>query len=119
MDWVLFSYSLWKLCVAHAVTDCFLQDPKLFSVGYFKQPNSSQAYAIFGEGGHWPYWLLAHGLINGLGVAVVTGSLFLGIAETFAHVTIDYGKMKKWYNVHVDQALHFLCKIGWAYIATH
>ena len=118
MDWVLFSCNLWKLCVAHAVTDCFLQDPKLFSVGFFKNPYNCEANKTFREAGHWPYWLLAHGLMNGLGVAIATSSSGLGIAETLAHIFIDYGKMQKWYNVHMDQAFHLLCKLGWAYVAT-
>ena len=114
----MFLIELWKLCVAHAITDCFLQDPKLFSVGYFKNPNNYEANKTFKEGGHWPYWLFAHGLMNGLGVAVATGSCTLGIAETIAHSLIDYGKCRKWYNVHIDQFFHLICKIGWAYIAT-
>ena len=61
----------------------------------------------------WPYWLTAHALIHGATVAVITGSVHLGIAETIAHWCIDFGKCENWYGIHIDQALHFLCKATW------
>jgi hypothetical protein len=44
---------------------------------------------------------------------VVTGSATLGLLETVAHWAIDFGKCEKWYSIHVDQALHLLCKVAW------
>ena len=109
---------LWKLGAAHAVTDCLLQDPKLFSIGYFKNRHRRDATKAFGEDGHHIYWLIAHGFLNGLGVWWATGSIGFGIAETLCHIAIDYGKIEKYYGVHRDQAFHGLCKIVWAILTT-
>jgi hypothetical protein len=38
------------------------------------------------------------------------------MGETVAHFLIDAGKCENLYNIHVDQALHALCKIAWAAI---
>lgn len=110
IEWV--SLLFW-LGVAHAVTDVLLQDPKLVSIGDYKQKAYCDAQ---GWHGHWPYWLLAHGLFNGAGVAIVTGNVLLGIFETMAHSLIDWGKCEQLYDVHIDQLLHLMCKLGWAAI---
>ena len=113
-----FMDQLWKLAAAHAVTDCLLQDPKLFSIGYFKNRHLRDAKKAFGEDGHAIYWLIAHGLLNGLGVYWATGSASFGLLETVAHIIIDHLKIERRINVHTDQALHGLCKIGWAILTT-
>lgn len=71
----------------------------------------------------WPLILVSHAIIHGGVVGVITGSLWLGIAETVAHTIIDHGKCvgaldsdPKWAFVK-DQALHILCKLLWAGIA--
>jgi hypothetical protein len=64
----------------------------------------------------WPYWLTAHAAVHGLGVALVTGSAFLGLLEMIAHWLIDLGKCEKWYSIHVDQTLHALCKFAWVLV---
>lgn len=61
----------------------------------------------------WPYWLTAHALMHGGAVALVTGSVVLGMAETACHWVIDFGKCEKWYSIHADQALHLACKVVW------
>jgi len=43
----------------------------------------------------------------------VTGSLFLGLAETLAHSAIDYGKCDGAYGFNIDQLLHVVCKVVW------
>jgi hypothetical protein len=68
------------------------------------------------HGVDWWYWLTSHALIQGLGVAIVTQSVWLGMAETVAHWLIDFGKVEKRYGIHVDQALHIVCKFVWAWI---
>lgn len=65
----------------------------------------------------WPYALTAHASMHGLAVYLITGSLFLGIAETVAHWAIDFGKCENWYGIHQDQAAHFGCKAIWAFLA--
>ena len=112
MNWVDFAGLMFGMGVGHAVVDCVLQDPGLFQMGKLKQVGSRWVDGSI----HWPYWLLAHGLLNGWAVAIVTDSPILGIAETGAHVSIDLGKMRGVYGVHVDQAAHWACKVAWAYI---
>lgn len=101
---------LWLLLAAHAVSDVFLQDPKISSMGEFKKRTVSS---------HWPYWLWAHGCLNGLAVFWVTGFWILGLLESVLHAAIDMGKTEGLYNVHVDQALHLCCKLTWATYAVY
>jgi len=61
----------------------------------------------------WYYWLTAHSLLHGGAVAMITGSLGFGIAETMCHWVIDFAKCEKRTNIHVDQALHVACKLIW------
>lgn len=65
------------------------------------------------EPSHWPIILLAHGLIHGTFVALITGSTLLGVCETIAHSAIDFGKSEEWYGLYADQFLHVLCKVLW------
>ena len=62
------------------------------------------------------YWLASHAIIHGAAVGLITGNVFLGIAEAVAHGVIDYGKCEKWFSIHVDQFLHILCKVLWLFI---
>ena len=67
----------------------------------------------------WYYWLTAHALAQGAGVAYVTYlftnigefSVLLGILESYFHWMIDHGKCEGIYGIHVDQGLHLLCKL--------
>ena len=68
----------------------------------------------------WPWVLGAHALVNAGGVFVVTGSLRLSLAEAVLHSLIDYGKGRRAFGFHADQALHVASKVelalaaGWA-----
>jgi len=64
----------------------------------------------------WYYWLLAHALVHGGAVFLISGSLMLGVAETVLHTFIDFGKCEHWYSIHVDQALHILCKLAYVWV---
>ena len=63
----------------------------------------------------WYYWLLTHALVHGGAVYFITGNLALGLIETALHTVIDFGKCEHWYRIHVDQALHILCKLAYVY----
>jgi hypothetical protein len=62
---------------------------------------------------HWAYWLASHSIIHGALVGLITGNVYLGIAEAVLHAAIDFGKCEKLYGIHMDQGLHVLCKALW------
>jgi len=61
----------------------------------------------------WVYVLTSHALVHGGIVWLLTGNMWLGLAETIAHWCIDFGKCENWYGIHMDQWLHFACKCVW------
>lgn len=63
------------------------------------------------------YHLWAHAGIHGAAVAVVTGSVWLGLAEWLAHTIIDELKVRGRTTFTLDQALHIVCKAVWLLIA--
>lgn len=104
---------LWWLLVGHAVADYWAQSDALA-----KMKNRHNDPAKFAPPGQkpqkmWVYALTAHAMMHGAAVALVTGEVALGLAETVAHWVIDFGKCENWYGIHVDQALHILAKIVW------
>lgn len=60
------------------------------------------------------YHLVAHAGIHGGAVALVTGSLTLGLVEWALHTVIDEAKVRGATSFAVDQALHIACKAGYA-----
>ncbi|MFT3898216.1 MAG: DUF3307 domain-containing protein [Thermomonas sp.] len=63
-----------------------------------------------------PWWqaLGAHAVIHAGGVAFITGSLWLGLAEFVSHALIDDSKCRGRIGYNTDQALHVACKAVWA-----
>lgn len=61
------------------------------------------------------YHLTAHAGIHGGAVALVTGSLLLGLIEWAVHAVIDELKIRNHTTFAFDQALHIACKV--AYVA--
>lgn len=59
------------------------------------------------------YHLVAHAGIQGAAVALVTGNVWLGLAEWAAHTVIDELKVKGLTTFAIDQALHIACKVAW------
>ena len=59
------------------------------------------------------YHLVAHEGIHGGAVEIVTGNVWLGLAEWLAHTIIDELKVRGWTSFALDQALHIGCKIVW------
>ena len=100
---------LFKLLCGHAIADFAFQSDAI-ARGKNKnnktEPPPGQKYVAC-----WPYYLTAHALIHGGMVTIITGSVLLGMFETVAHWCIDYGKCNNWYGVHIDQFLHFSCKL--------
>lgn len=118
---MVFLIQLWKLLAAHAVTDCLLQDTKFSSVAAKKRrkrfnENPEDTF-LRGADPDWMYWLWSHGCLQGIGVWIVTGIPLLGLMEAVAHSIIDHFKCENVYGLHVDQALHFICKLTWCVLA--
>lgn len=59
------------------------------------------------------YHLVAHAGIQGAAVAVITGNVWLGLAEWLAHTAIDEAKVRGKTTFAQDQALHIACKAVW------
>lgn len=61
----------------------------------------------------WLHVLTAHCMIHAALVALVTGSILLGVLELIAHWIIDYHKCKNTFGFNTDQCLHLGCKLIW------
>ncbi|MEZ2128895.1 MULTISPECIES: DUF3307 domain-containing protein [unclassified Sinorhizobium] len=59
------------------------------------------------------YHLIAHAGMQGAGVALVTGNIWLGLLEWLAHAVIDEAKVRGKTTLAQDQALHIACKVLW------
>lgn len=64
----------------------------------------------------WKHALLAHSVIHGGLVAIVTGSLILGLLEAIIHGATDFLKCENKISLNTDQAIHLTCKLVWAII---
>jgi hypothetical protein len=101
-----FATILFWLLVGHALCDFPLQ-------GEYLAACKRRAHR-HGAGGMWVFGLSAHALIHAGAVALVTGSIGLGLCEFAAHWTIDCLKCEGKISTATDQALHFVCKLAWA-----
>lgn len=100
-----------NLILAHFVCDYPLQGDNL---AQGKNPNlDPKRYGV-----NWQYWLAAHAATHGMAVSLLTGKPILGAIETILHSLIDFGKCEGKFGLHVDQALHFLCKAGYWFAIT-
>jgi len=101
---VLTDPMLFWLVAGHAVADYPLQ-------GDFLSRGKNHRAPL--PGVPWYQCLLAHALIQGAMVALITKSVTLGLAETLVHAFIDFGKCSGWYGFNFDQALHVAAKLAW------
>jgi hypothetical protein len=108
---------IFLFAASHAVCDFALQ-PEAMAVG--KCPRNAVDPSQFPR---WTYWLSAHGLVHGAGVALVMIAVgapqlwWLGMLEAVSHIGIDYLKCEERINIAVDQALHYACKLTWVGVA--
>ena len=63
-------------------------------------------------GVNWYYWMASHAATHAMAVGLITHSFVAGLFEFWMHFIIDFGKCEKKYGLHVDQALHVICKIA-------
>ena len=92
------------LLAAHALCDYPLQ-------GDFLSRGKNRFNPL--PGVPWYHCLLAHSLIHGAAVTLITVDLRLGIAEFVLHALIDDLKCRGLFGFDVDQALHIGCKLLW------
>jgi hypothetical protein len=94
------------LLVMHMLADYPLQGAFLAEA---KNPNTRLGDEF------WPYALSAHALIQGGGVWLITGSVWLCLAEAMIHALIDMAKCEGLYGMFADQMLHGACKVAWVF----
>lgn len=102
-------HTFFFLLVGHSVCDYPLQ-------GDFLAKGKNHKSPIPGI----PFYqcLFWHSMIQAGAVALVTGSLKLGIAELICHICIDFSKcqLPTKFSFNLDQLLHVICKGLWCYI---
>lgn len=103
-----------QFLVGHALADFVLQTEVMAKYKNWNNPSPTPVGQA--QMPCWLYWLSAHSLIHGGVVMLITGYPLLGIAEALLHGVIDYMKCDSVINLHVDQALHILCKVAWILI---
>lgn len=97
------------LMVGHAVADYPLQGDFLARAKNHRLPV---------PGMPWGIALFMHALMHGGAVALITGSVALGIAETVIHMGIDWLKCDGRTDLTQDQFLHVVCKVAWVLVVT-
>lgn len=99
---------LFLLLAAHAVADYPLQ-------GDFLAKAKNRFAPV--PGVPWYQAMGAHTLIHGGFVALITGSVTLGLLEVIAHGLIDDAKCQGKLTFNQDQLAHVLCKVIWVMLA--
>lgn len=99
---------LFMLLTGHALADYPLQGDYL--------AKSKDRNNPLGANGVWRHSLGAHALIHGGMVALITGRVSLGLAETAIHAATDFAKTEKLIDYDTDQAIHVACKVLWALV---
>lgn len=99
---------LFWLTVGHAMADFALQTDYL---------SSTKRRTAIGEM-PWQVALSAHSAIHAGAVALICGSVFLGVLELLAHSAIDFAKCEGLLGegrraMWTDQLLHLACKALW------
>jgi len=92
------------LVLGHLVCDYVLQTDTI-AVG----KSSLVGHAHLGV--PWWYWMAAHAATHSLYVYALTNSALACVFEFLCHFVIDHLKCCKYFNLHVDQLLHVLCKL--------
>lgn len=95
---------LFQLLCFHALCDYPLQSDFLAKGKNHRNPI---------PGIPWYHCLVGHALIHGGAVALATGRVELGVAETVIHAITDYAKCEGVFGFDADQAVHILCKFLW------
>lgn len=108
----VFGTLLFWFVVAHALCDYPLQGDFLARAKNRHDPINSKERL-------WVWALPAHSAIHAGAVALISGSVVLGVVEFVLHNIIDYGKCEGGYGFHMDQAMHVACKVAYAFMLVH
>lgn len=95
------------LMVGHALADYPLQ-------GDFLARAKNRTAPI--PGIPWQQGLAWHAVIHGGAVGLITGSVWLGVAEAIAHAIIDDAKCRGRIGFNTDQGLHVALKALWVFM---
>jgi hypothetical protein len=95
------------LLAGHAICDYPLQ-------GEFLAKGKNINTPIPGMG--WQQLMLAHCLIHCGMVLLITGSVWMALAELVIHFITDTLKCEGVINFNQDQAVHYGCKVLWAFL---
>jgi hypothetical protein len=101
----VFAHMVFWMIVGHALADYPLQGDFLATAKNRNTPVGK----VF-----WPHALTAHSMIHAGAVAIVTGSVLLGLFEAVAHAITDWLKCEGKIGLETDQLIHVTCKILWA-----
>jgi len=66
----------------------------------------------------WYQAMAAHTAMHGMAVWLITGIPLLGLAEMAIHWITDDLKLRGELTFNQDQAIHIVCKVVWAVIAS-
>ncbi len=99
---------LFALIIAHVLFDYPLQGDFLakYKNRHYKSDEPTPPLL-------WAHCLTAHSLMHAGAVWAITGSFIIGLIELVLHWIIDFIKCEGITNIHSDQALHILCRIGY------
>ncbi len=106
---------LFAFLISHAIADFALQG-KFIAICKERGGNYTEFFGDSPPKLLWVHILTAHSLIHAGGVWLVSGSVVLGFAEFVLHWAIDYAKSGGLTTFHVDQFLHYGCKLGFVFI---
>lgn len=106
------------LLFGHAISDLALQSEW---VGLNKSRHYKRTHPLTGADitSRWIYFMAGHAMVNGALVYFITRSTILGLYEAVAHFFIDCASQERWIPFWLDQTLHALCKLVWAWAWTY
>lgn len=103
---------MFKFVIGHVLADYVFQND---TMAVHKNRHSESELFKMNGFPNWFYWLSAHSIIHGAAVYIITQNMMLGLVEVVLHWIIDFCKCEKWFDIHIDQALHIICKAGYVY----
>ena len=101
---------LFALFIGHALADYGLQTAFISRA----KARKADLQDFFGQRpprGVWLQVLTAHCFLHAGAVWFITGSVFYGAVEFLLHWVIDYLKGRNLIGFHLDQLLHYGCKV--------